>query len=102
GSANFFFGAIGILPKCVWMAREMERDGVSHVHAHFANHPTVAAFAIHRLTGIPFSFTAHGLDLHVDRRMLPQKVDAASFVVAISRFNKSMIVEECLGQQRDN
>ena len=101
GSANFFFGAIGILPKCVWMAREMERDGVSHVHAHFANHPTVAAFAIHRLTGIPFSFTAHGFDLHVDRRMLPQKVDAASFVVAISRFNKSMIVEECRGQHAD-
>ena len=101
GSANFFFGAIGILPKCVWMAREMERDGISHVHAHFANHPTVAAFAVHRLTGIPFSFTAHGFDLHVDRRMLAQKVEAASFVVAISRFNKSMIVEECGGRHGD-
>ena len=101
GSANFFLGAVGILPKCVWMAREMEHDGISHVHAHFANHPAVAAYAVHRLTGIPFSFTAHGSDLHVDRRMLPEKVDAASFVVAISRYNKSMIVEECLGKHAD-
>jgi glycosyltransferase involved in cell wall biosynthesis len=101
GSPNFFFGAIGILPKCVWMAREMQRDGISHIHAHFANHPAVAAFAVHRLTGIPYSFTAHGSDLHVDRRMLPEKVDAASFVVAISRYNKSMIVEECLGRFAD-
>jgi colanic acid/amylovoran biosynthesis glycosyltransferase len=101
GSANFFFGAIGILPKCIWMAREMERDGISHVHAHFANHPAVAAFAVNRLTGIPFSFTAHGSDLHVDRRMLPQKVEAAAFVVAISRYNKAMIVEECSGRHED-
>jgi glycosyltransferase involved in cell wall biosynthesis/peptidoglycan/xylan/chitin deacetylase (PgdA/CDA1 family) len=101
GSVNFFFGAIGILPKCVWMAREMEDDGISHLHAHFANHPAVAAFAVHRLTGIPYSFTAHGSDLHVDRRMLPEKVAAASFVVAISGYNKSMIVDECLGRHAE-
>jgi glycosyltransferase involved in cell wall biosynthesis len=101
GSVNFFFGAIGILPKCVWMARQMQQDGIGHVHAHFANHPAVAAFTVHRLTGIPFSFTAHGSDLHVDRRMLPQKVEAASFVVAISRYNKTMIVDECLGLYAD-
>jgi len=101
GSPNFFFGAIGILPKCAWMAREMQQDGISHIHAHFANHPAVAAFAVHRLTGIPYSFTAHGSDLHVDRRMLPEKVEAASFVVAISRYNKSMIVDECLGRYAD-
>src|SRR4029450_8186629 len=101
GSPNFFFGAIGILPKCVWMAREMQSDGISHLHAHFANHPAVAAFAVHRLTGIPYSFTAHGSDLHVDRRMLPEKVESAAFVVAISSYNKSMIVEECLGRHAD-
>jgi colanic acid/amylovoran biosynthesis glycosyltransferase len=101
GSLNFFFGAAAILPKSVWMAREMEQDGIGHVHAHFANHPAVAAFAVHRLTGIPFSFTAHGSDLHVDRRMLPEKVKAASFVIAISNFNKSMIVDECLGRHAD-
>jgi glycosyltransferase involved in cell wall biosynthesis len=101
GSANFFLGAVGILPKCVWMARQMQHDGIGHVHAHFANHPAVAAFTVHRLTGIPFSFTAHGSDLQVDRRMLPQKVAAASFVVAISSYNKSMIVEECLGRHAD-
>jgi glycosyltransferase involved in cell wall biosynthesis len=33
--------------------------------------------------------------------MLPQKVAAASFVVAVSNYNKSMIVEECLGQHAD-
>lgn len=95
GSANFFFGALGILPKTLYFAREMERLGVQHVHAHFANHPSLAAFIVARLTGIPYSFTAHGSDLHVERRMLEAKVRAAPFMVTVSSYNRDLIVEEC-------
>lgn len=94
GSANFFVGAIGIFPKVVRFAHEMEEEQVTHVHAHFANHPTVAALIIHRLTGIPFSFTAHGHDVHVDRRMLDRKCAAASFVVMISSYNKQLVLND--------
>jgi hypothetical protein len=87
GSANYFFGGLAIFPKVVHMARDMEARGVSHVHCHFSNHPAAAGFIIHRLTGIPFSFVAHGSDLHVDRHMLDRKVAEAAFVVAISRDN---------------
>ena len=95
GSANVFLGAIGIFPKSVRFAYQMQRDGVDHVHAHFANHPAVAGMIIARLTGIPFSFTAHGSDLHVDRRMLALKVEAAEFGVTISQYNRDMILREC-------
>lgn len=95
GSWNFFVGALGILPKCVLFAEEMERLGVQHIHAHFANHPALAALIVHRMTGIPYSFTAHGSDLHVDRRMLRQKVADAAFVVTVSRYNRDLIVAEC-------
>ena len=93
-SRNFFFGALGILPKTVRAALQMEAEGVRHVHAHFATHPALAAWMIHRLTGIPYSFTAHGSDLHVDRTMLRDKVRDAELVVAISEFNRAMIVTE--------
>jgi colanic acid/amylovoran biosynthesis glycosyltransferase len=95
GSLNFFIGALGIFPKAVRFAYEMRRRGVTHVHAHFASHPAVAALIINRLTGIPFSFTAHGSDLHVDRRMLDTKVNAAAFAVTVSEFNKEIMVGEC-------
>jgi colanic acid/amylovoran biosynthesis glycosyltransferase len=95
GSLNFLVGAIAIFPKVVRFAYEMRQEGITHVHAHFATHPAVAAFIIHRLTGIPFSFTAHGSDLHVDRRMLDRKVDAAAFVVTISEYNKGVILAQC-------
>jgi len=95
GSFNFFFGAIGIIPKVTRMAEMMQDEGVTHVHCHFASHPAVAGFLIQRLTGIPFSFTAHGSDLHVDRHMLPQKVAEAAFVIAISDSNKRIIEADC-------
>jgi glycosyltransferase involved in cell wall biosynthesis len=101
GSLNFFVGALGIFPKTVYFAEVMEAEGVQHVHAHFANHPTAAAFIIHRLAGIPYSFTAHGSDLHVDRHMLREKVAEAAFVVPISSYNQQLIVEECGEQFRD-
>jgi glycosyltransferase involved in cell wall biosynthesis len=94
GSANFFVGAVGVFPKAVRFAEEMRKAGVTHIHAHFANHPAVAALIASRLTGIPFSFTAHGSDLHVDRRMLDTKVDAARFVVTVSNYNREIIVQE--------
>jgi colanic acid/amylovoran biosynthesis glycosyltransferase len=95
GSWNFFIGALGILPKAVRFAFEMEQERVDHVHAHFANHPAVAAFIIHRLTDIPFSFTTHSHDLHVERRMLGAKVRAAKFAVTISEFNRQIMLAEC-------
>jgi colanic acid/amylovoran biosynthesis glycosyltransferase len=94
-SPNFLVGGIGIFPKVVQMARQMEAEGVDHVHCHFANHPAMAGFLIHRLTGIPYSFTAHGSDLHVDRTMLPVKAREAAFVVTISEDNRRLIESTC-------
>lgn len=100
GSLRFFVGALGIFPKSVYFAEQMVRDGITHVHAHFASHPAAAAFIIRRLVGIPFSFTAHGSDLHRDRHMLAEKVSEAAFVVAISSYNREVIAEACKEQDR--
>ncbi len=101
GSARFFLGAVAYVPKCVAFAERMRSLEVEHLHAHFANHPALAALVVHRLTGIPYSFTAHGSDLHVERRMLPEKVAGASFVVAVSEYNRQLIAGECPREGRD-
>jgi colanic acid/amylovoran biosynthesis glycosyltransferase len=98
GSRRYFTGALGLFPKAVYMAARMRSDGITHVHAHFASHPAATAFVVHRLTGIPYSFTAHGSDLHRDRHMLSEKVAAAAFVVCISNYNKEVVLAECGGE----
>jgi len=101
GSANFLLGALAIFPKAAHAARAMAAEGVDHVHCHFANHPAVVGFVVRTLEGIPYSFAAHGSDLHVDRHMLREKVAEAAFVVAVSAFNRELIVAECGERFRD-
>jgi glycosyltransferase involved in cell wall biosynthesis len=95
GCFNFFLGALVFTPKSAAVALELERNGVSHVHAHFATHPALSALVIHRLTGIPFSMTAHGHDVHCKRRMLRGKMEAAEFVVSVSEYNRALMTGEC-------
>jgi colanic acid/amylovoran biosynthesis glycosyltransferase len=91
GSANYLLGGLAIFPKAVYLGAEMQRTGVTHLHAHFANHPTTAAYVIRRLFDIPFSFTGHGADLQVDQHMLDEKVARATFVRAISEDGRRFI-----------
>ncbi len=102
GSLRYFSGILSFFPKAVHFADLMERDGVQHVHAHFASHPAVVGFIIHRLTGIPYSFTGHGSDIHRDRHMLREKVAESAFAITISNYNKEVIVKECGEQYRDH
>jgi len=101
GSPKLFCAGLAVFPKAAHAARLMKATGVTHVHCHFATHPALAGFVIRRLTDIPFSFTAHGSDLHVDRHMLAQKVEEAAFVATVSDFNRDVIVKECGGRWSD-
>lgn len=94
-SRRFLVRTAALIPRVVHIARTMESEGVTHVHCHFATHPATAGLIIKGLVGIPFSFTAHGSDLHVDRTMLPLKVAEAEFVVAVSQDNRDLIIHDC-------
>lgn len=92
GSPGHFARGLAIFPRACWIARQLQKERFDHVHAHFANHPALAARLVHDLTSIPYSFTAHGSDLHRDPRGLRTKVEASSFTVAISEYNKRFIL----------
>jgi glycosyltransferase involved in cell wall biosynthesis len=95
GCLHCFCGVIAFFPKVVRFAYEMEKQAVQHVHAQFAYHAAVAGLIVHRLTGIPFSFTARGSDVQSDGHMLREKVEAAAFVISVSAYNKKIILSKC-------
>jgi glycosyltransferase involved in cell wall biosynthesis len=90
-SPRFLAAALVLLPRAFVCAREMTRLGVEHVHAHFASHPALVALIVHRLTGIPFSFTAHGSDLHVDQTALAWKLREADQALTVSEYNREFV-----------
>jgi glycosyltransferase involved in cell wall biosynthesis len=83
--------ALVTLPLAAAHATRLGR--VDHVHAHFATYPALAAWIAHRLTGVPYSFTAHAHDLFIHQAMLARKAADAAFVVAISDFNQRFLLE---------
>lgn len=91
GHWNSLAGAALFWPKAIAIARRFERAGVEHIHAHYATHPALVAWMVHRLTGIPFSFTAHAHDIFVHRSGLALKVAAAAFVATVSEFNRQLL-----------
>ncbi|MBF6619473.1 MAG: glycosyltransferase [Patulibacter sp.] len=73
-------------------AEHVVARGVEHVHAHFASWPASAAWTIHRLTGVPYSTTAHAHDVFVDQAGLRTRLRSAAFVVAISRYHQMFLL----------
>ncbi|HKV68862.1 MAG TPA: glycosyltransferase, partial [Gaiellales bacterium] len=70
--------------QAVYLARTLEADGPGqlHLHSHFAHDPTLIAFLVGRLTGVPYSFTAHARDLYeTPVRTLAERAEAATAVV---------------------
>jgi len=69
----------------------------AHVHAHFAFKAATAALAASRLNGQSFSFTAHGsATVHEPSRFsLRSKVRLADFIIAVSEFNKRVMMDLC-------
>lgn len=64
----------------------------THVHAHFAHDPALVGLLVHRLTGLPFSFTAHARDLYqIPGEALRGRAREASAVVTCCRTNAEHI-----------
>ena len=64
--------------------------GLTHLHAHFATAATTVAMLASRMSGIPYSFTAHAKDIFhesVREDDLRAKLSGASTIVTVSDFN---------------
>lgn len=65
------------------LARLLRGTGVSAVHGYFAHRPTEVAAEAARLLGVPYSFSAHALDVRkVSAEALAARAAAAAVVVA--------------------
>ncbi len=61
---------------------------IRHLHAHFCHTPTSVALFTSRLTGLPYSFTAHAKDIYTsDPDQLRRKIEQARFVVTCTASN---------------
>jgi glycosyltransferase involved in cell wall biosynthesis len=71
-----------------FVADRCAKAGVGLIHAHFANSPGTVAWFASRMSGIPFSFTAHAKDLYLTApRSLCRRARDASFIATCTGHN---------------
>ncbi|HLO14266.1 MAG TPA: glycosyltransferase family 4 protein [Anaerolineales bacterium] len=73
---------------------------IDHLHAHFAHDPTLIAYLVRGITGMPFSFTAHARDLYqVPPKVLTDRIRQASAVITCCRANLEYLSQIAPSQQ---
>ncbi len=100
-SLKFLSRAIVLMLLSAQVARRIEEMGIVSIHAHAATHPTLMAYIVWRLTGIPYSFTAHSTDIYFNQTMLGEKIRKSRFVVTISEYNKKFLLNKYIDVSKE-
>lgn len=76
------------------LAREMRARKIGHLHAQYATHPALAAWIIHRLTGIPYSVRVHGPELSAAGQIVEESLKEAAFLAAATQDARDRLVQQ--------
>ncbi len=93
---GIFYHFIYFAEACVLLGWLQKAD-IDHLHVHFGTNSATVAMLCNALGGPPYSFTVHGPE-EFDRikdLAIAQKINRASFVVAICSFGKSQLYRWC-------
>lgn len=78
----------------VALAARVRKDGITHLHAHFASLAGRMAWVASQLTGIPYTVTTHAKDIFhesVDMTWLRRICAEAQSIIAISEYNRAYL-----------
>jgi glycosyltransferase involved in cell wall biosynthesis len=82
---------LALFPKSVFLAKQLEREGIRHLHVHWASHPATLALIVSKFSNITYSITAHAHDIQVFRNLLDWKIAEARFVRTCTEFNRRLL-----------
>ena len=83
---------LAVFPKSVYFAEVVRAEGIGHIHANWASHPSSAALVMSELTGATWSFAGHASDIYLDAGMLREKIRRARFVTTCTKHNKAYLI----------
>jgi colanic acid/amylovoran biosynthesis glycosyltransferase len=82
------------LIEAVVLAQWCRRDAITHIHAHFGTNSATIVMLASLMSGIPYSFTAHGPDEYERPTLLALdvKLRRAAFAVCVSSYGRSQLM----------
>ena len=83
-------GGIKDLFRASILSDRLRDAGIEHLHAHFISQPAGVAELVSRVSGIPYSVSAHAKDIYLsDSRTLKRKLSSARFAVTCTCYNRT-------------
>ncbi len=74
---------LAVVPKALWLARELERNGCDHLHVHWGGTTASAGMIAASIAHVPWSLTCHRWDIY-ENNLLREKVASSAFTRFIS------------------
>jgi colanic acid/amylovoran biosynthesis glycosyltransferase len=80
--------------EAIVLAEWCRRDAAEHMHAHFGTNSATVVMLAWKLSGIPYSFTAHGPDEYERATVLALdvKLRHAAFAACVSHYGRSQLM----------
>src|SRR6195952_1763973 len=77
--------------EAIVLVEELKKQGVTHVHNHFANPAATVGYLATRHLGLPWSLTLHGISEtdYPAGNLLGAKLEAADFAACVSHFGRA-------------
>ena len=82
------------LLQALLLVAHVRKQGIQHVHAHFATSATRVALLAHLLSGLGFSFTAHAKDIYhrqADHSLIREALKRCRFAVTVTDYNVAQL-----------
>lgn len=90
----------GRLLAAAWLGPRLLKQGVRHVHVHFAGIAARTAYWLKKFYGITYSFTGHANDMFCETDFpvtLEDLVREAAFVVTVADYSRDWLLHRFLG-----
>jgi glycosyltransferase involved in cell wall biosynthesis len=78
--------------EAIYLALDMKKEGIKHIHAHFTINAASVAMIIGRILNVSFSFTDHN-NFFTDTIILKEKIKRSKFIISISEHSRDFLLE---------
>lgn len=92
GRLRHFVWHLRHAPTALWLAAELRRRDIAHVHVHFAHVTSSVAMAAATIVGLPWTLSVHAFDLYVEPILLNDKLARAKKVVTCTQANRDFML----------
>ena len=82
-------------------ARRLQRDGIQHVHVHFAARSALDAMRIARLLGLTYSVTVHAYEVFAERTNIRVKLERSAFSTSVCEYTVDALRDLVGPEHRD-